>query len=85
MYVNSIGMINNSAFNMMQNSNSLMSLTRSAGANPNQDLNALNQSEKKLTASNLQNSLIYNASSLMEDSQKKLEKENIKRSFSTFA
>lgn len=85
MYVSSINSINNASFNMMQGSASLMDLSRFAGSQPSQNTSALNQSEKRLLADKLQNELVYQASSYMEDSAEKIKKENIKRSFSTFA
>jgi len=85
MYVSSIGAINNSAFGIQQNNSSIMKLAQGAGSGSATDLAAVQRSEKTLQMENLQNKLTYLASSDMEESKKKLEKENIKRSFSTFA
>ena len=85
MYISSIGMINNASFGAMQDNNALMNLTRSAGSQSGGDAKSMQQAEKKLVADQKQNELTYNAANLMEDSQKKVEKENIKRSFSAFA
>jgi len=84
MYVSSIGNINNAAFSTMQNNNAMMNLARGAGDGSFKDLSTTQQTEKTLQMDNLQNRLTYLASSTIEDSQRKKEKEDIKRSFSTF-
>jgi len=83
MYVSQIGNINNAAFGIQQNNSNRMALANSAGAYGN--ISTLHQAEKLLQLENLQNQFTYNYSSAMEEKQKKQEKENIKRSFSTFA
>ena len=70
----------NAAFNWMSSAGSLMSLT-TFGGNPTSLLSA----ENNLAMGMLNDSLIYKASLLQEESMKKLENENIKRTFSTFA
>lgn len=83
MLTSNINMINNSAFASQQNSFSMISAIRSVG--PNSDTNLLQASEKQLNVNKLNNDLTYNASLLMEDSQKKVNKDNIKRTFDMFA
>lgn len=75
--------MNNAAYSLMQNRNALMGLTRNAGSFGN--MNALRNAETRLQLDSLQNQWLYSAAELMEDSQRKLQKENIKRTFSTFA
>lgn len=70
---------NNAAFNWMNASNSLTSLSFSG--NPA----SLLSSEKNLTSNMLNDSLTYKAGMLQDQSMKKLSDENIKRTFSTFA
>lgn len=83
MFVSQVGMMNNAAFGTMQNCNTMMSMARNAGSSKN--LQALSKKETGLQIQNLQNQLVYSASEAMEDSQEKIKKENIKRSFSMFA
>lgn len=71
---------NNAAFNWMNSANSLMGLI-SFGGSPRSLLAA----EQQLTMGMLTDSFKYRAYNAMADSQEKLEKENIKRTFSTFA
>jgi hypothetical protein len=85
MYVSQIGNINNAAFGQMQNRNAMTNMARGAGNGSFKDLNSIHQSEKGLQVDNLQNQFAYSATTAMEESEKKREKENIKRTFSTFA
>lgn len=71
---------NNAAFNWMNAANSLTNLT-----NSNMDSRSKISFEKRLTADMLNDSLMYKASLLQEESMDKVRKENIKRTFSTFA
>ncbi|MFA7658032.1 MAG: hypothetical protein WCY19_01205 [Candidatus Gastranaerophilaceae bacterium] len=71
---------NNAAFNWMNSANSLMGLLSFGG-----NSSSLLASEQRLTSGMLNNSLIYKASLLQEESMKKVSDENIKRSFSIFA
>jgi len=80
---NSINTMNNSAFRMMSNNNAMMNLTSFSGASNN--LSAVHQAEKSLLMDNLQSQLMYKMSEAQLKALKKLEKENIKRTFSTFA
>lgn len=83
MMTNPIGRLsaNNAAYNLMNASNSLIRLCSFTGGNPTSLLSA----EKNLTTNMLNDSLIYKAGLLMDESQDKLAKENIKRTFSIFA
>ena len=86
MSINAIGMSNNAAFSTMKNNNAMMNLMNGVGeGSSTQDLKAAQQSEKSLLLNNVQNNLIYNASLTMEETEKKLQDENIKRTFSAFA
>lgn len=82
MFVSPISRLNasNAAFGWMSAADSLMGLM-SFGGSPASLLSA----EKSLTTSMLNDSFKYQAYTALADSQEKLEKENIKRSFSTFA
>jgi len=75
----------NSAYSGMSASNALMRLTASAGSFTGGSTRALLASEQQLSNDMLTNSFTYRAAMAQEDAMKKLEKENIKRSFSTFA
>lgn len=68
------------ASNWMSASNSLVNLS-SASGNGVSTLSA----EHKLTSNMLNDSLMFKAGMLQDESMKKLSDENIKRSFSTFA
>lgn len=83
MFVSNVGLISNATFGVQQNSNTMLGQIRSAGSSS--DPSALSNSETKLTASNLNNETAVNAWEMMDKSQKKVQDENIKRSFSTFA
>ena len=85
MFVSQIGNINNAAFGAMQNQNGMTSLARGVGNAKPAQMNAIQQKEKGLQTNTLQNLFMYSALSAMEDSQRRQEKENIKRTFSTFA
>lgn len=73
-------MTNNAAYSAMNASDSLMRLSFKGG-NPNMLMSA----EKNLTLRMLNDSLMYKASLLKEETDEKLAKEKIKRSFSIFA
>lgn len=83
MFVSNVGLISNATFGIQQNSNTMLGQIRSAGSSS--DPSALLSSEQKLTASNLNNGIAVNAWEMMDKSQKKVNDENNKRSFSTFA
>ena len=78
-----IGMMNDSAFRVQNSNSALMGLTSFAGRAT--DLNALHQTEKYLLIDRLNSEMMYKMSEAQLASLKKLEKENIKRTFSTFA
>jgi len=80
---NSINTMNNSAFRMMSNNNAMMNLTSFAGNFGN--LSTVHQAEKSLLMDNSQSQLMYKISEAQLKALKKLEKENIKRTFSAFA
>ncbi len=75
----------NSAYSAMSASNAMMRLTASAGSFTGMDSRSLLASEQRLSRDVLTNSFTYKAAMAQEEALKKLEKENIKRSFSTFA
>lgn len=83
MFASNINMINNSAFASQQNSFAMISAIRSVG--PDSNTNLLQESEKQLNVNKLNNDLTYNAVLLMEKSQKKVNQDNIKRTFEMFA
>ncbi len=83
--LSAINSMNNAAYGMMQSSNALMGLISFAGTNPNVDLGKLNSVEKNLMMKMLNDSFIYKISQAQEKQLKKLEQDNIKHSFSTFA
>jgi len=70
----------NAAFNWMNASNSLMGLTAFRG-----NSRSLLSAEQNLTSGMLNDSLMYKAGLLQEESMKKIQNENIKRTFSIFA
>lgn len=71
---------NNAAFNMMNDANSIINLCSFKG-----DPAAAFAMEQRLTQDMLRNQLQYQASLEMEETQDRLNKENIKRTFSIFA
>lgn len=77
-----IGLSTNAAFNAMQTKNAMTNLTKNA-----QDVNpkALLQNEKKLMTNGIKNQLEYKAADIIENTQKKLKDENIKRTFDVIA
>lgn len=82
MFINPVAMIHDSAYSVMQSSAAISnSAVNSGGTSPGN----LAQGEKALQFDSLNNQLNYKAGNAMYDSQKNLEKDNIKRSFSTFA
>jgi len=81
--MNSINTMNNSASRMMNASNALLSLASFSGNFNN--LSTVNQTEKLLLSDKFNSELMYKMSYAQVEALKKLEKENIKRSFSTFA
>ena len=70
----------NAAYNWMGASNSLSNLSFRGGNSA-----TLLSSENNLRTSMLNDSLSYKASLLMDETNKRLTDENIKRTFSTFA
>ena len=85
MFVSQVGNINNAAFGAMQSQNGITSLARGAGNAKPAEMSSIHQKEKGLQTNTLQNLFMYSAISAMEDCHKRQEKENIKRTFSTFA
>lgn len=83
MSISCIGMNSDAAYGMMRNSEAMLSMSR--GASGSEDTRALSQKEKGLQIDNLNNQVTYSATELMEESQKKAQKENFKRAFSYFA
>lgn len=83
MMTNPIGGLSaiNAAYGWMSAANSLRNLSFCGGASNSNTLD----NEKSLRLSMLNDSFNYKAYSLMDEQQKKLRDENIKRSFSTFA
>ena len=76
----------NSAYSGMSASNALMRLTASAGSfTGGMSTRALLASEQQLSNDMLTNSLTYRAAMAQEEALKKIQDQNIKRSFSTFA
>lgn len=73
---------NNAAYNVMRSSNALLGLCSFKG---NPDLASLNNAEKQITFQMLNSQVQYEANQAQLDSLDKLRKENIKRTFSTFA
>lgn len=83
MMTNPIGGLtaNSAAYNMMRSSNALLGLCSFKGGNSA----ALLAKEKSLTLSMLNDSINYRAGLLMQETQDKIIKDKIKRSFSIFA
>lgn len=81
MMIQTINRLNamNAAYNWMSSADALRSLAFTGG-----DSRSLLSREKVLNAQMLNDSLMYKASLLMEESQDKVNKENIKRTFSMF-
>lgn len=73
----------NAAFNWMQAANARLGMLSCCGGNPS--FGAFYGPDKYLTLQMLNDSFQYQANNVIADSQEKLEKENIKRSFSIFA
>lgn len=71
---------NNAAYNWMNSADALRGLAFTGNGN----MRSLLSAENNLTTQMLNDSLIYRASLLMEESQDKINKENIKRTFSMF-
>lgn len=82
MMTNPIGGLtaSNAAYNYMNSANALMNLCSFKGGNSASLLSA----EKSLTLGMLNDSLRYKAGLLMQESQDKLAKENIKHTFTMF-
>jgi len=74
----------NAAFNVMSAQQSMLGLLSFAGSG-NANPAFLAASEAQLQQSILQNSLMYKLGLAQEKVEKKLQEDNIKRSFSTFA
>ena len=83
MNVSYVGMNSNAAYGMMQNADTMLGMCRNSSGS--QDTRAMAQKEKGLQMDSLNNQLVYTATDLMEDSQKKMRNANIKRAFSYFA
>lgn len=83
MMTNPVGRLsaNNAAFNWMNASNSLMKVPPVVIGNSSYNV----AFGKNLETQMLNDSFNYKAYSAMADSQEKLQKANVKRSFSTFA
>lgn len=71
---------NNAAYNWMNSADALRNLAFTGNGN----MRSLLSAENNLTTKMLNDSVIYQASLLMEKSQDKINKENIKRTFSMF-
>lgn len=71
---------NNAAYNWMNSADALRNLAFTGNGN----MRSLLQAENNLNIQMLNDSVIYQASLLMEKSQDKVNKENIKRTFSMF-
>lgn len=84
MMTNPIGGLNasNAAYNWMNAANARMNLAFRGNSMPSDSLYA---ADKNLTLQMLNDSFRYQAYSAMDDMQKRIAKENIKRSFSIFA
>lgn len=82
MMTNPIGRLsaNNAAYNWMNASNSLIGLCSFRGNSA-----SLMSAERNLRLNMLNDSLNYRAGLLMDESMKKVQDENIKRTFSMFA
>lgn len=83
MHVSYVNMIDDSSFAIGQDSDAMLGMIRTAS--PDSDTKLLQDSEKQLNIDKLNNELVYNASLVMEESQKKVSKEHIKRTFSMFS
>lgn len=83
MFVSNVGMINNASFGAQQDSSAMMSLTRNAGSD--KDSQALLGFEKNLSSDKINDEIKAKALEEAENSQKKAQEEDNKRSFSTFA
>lgn len=73
----------NAAFRWMQAADARLSMLSCCDGNPS--FTGLYNADKNLTLQMLNDSFQYQAYTAMADTQEKLEKENIKRSFSIFA
>lgn len=71
---------NNAAYNWMNSADALRGLAFTG----NDNMRSLLSAENNLNIKMLNDSVIYQASLLMEESQDKINKENIKRTFSMF-
>lgn len=80
MYTASIEMMSDSSFNIQRNLDS-MSKSAPSGDNPESTL----EKEQGMVSDNLQNKLVYTASDYMADTEQRVRKENIKRSFDVFS
>lgn len=80
---NSINTMNNSAFKMLNANSAIMNLASFTGKSAN--MYDVFQAEKSLVSQKLNSELMYKMSEAQLKALKKLEKEKIKHSFSTFA
>lgn len=81
---NAINTTNNAAFGMMSNADAIMGLSRNSGMSfKNHD--TLHAIDKKLTLDMIKNKLLYMMGLAQEKTFDKIKKDNIKRTFSTFA
>lgn len=86
MFTNAVGMMSDSAFGVQKNLSSISSLASSASSSASEsEMSTMLKKEQALTSENLKNQFVYNASDMMADSQDKINKENIKRTFSLLA
>jgi hypothetical protein len=76
-------MISNAMFAVQQDAGAKLGLAR--GASPDSNSQALLKFDKSFDADSLNNQTTAKAAEMMEQSQKKAQDEDIKRSFSTFA
>mgnify|MGYP001427499746 CR=1 FL=1 len=82
MSINFTNMMNNASFNIMQNSNSRLGMIGSA--KPGSNMSIFSKKESALQISNLKNQTIFKAAQAMEESQKRIQDEKIKRTYSIF-
>lgn len=83
MFVSNVGVISNANFSVQQNAGAKLGLAR--GADSGSDTKALLGFEKNLDGDSLNDQLTAKAAETMEESQKKAQDGNIKRSFSALA
>jgi len=86
MMTNPIGGLtaSSAAYNYMSSANSLIRLCSFKGGNSASSLASISSAEKNLTLGMLNDSFKYQAGLLMQESQDRITKANIKRTFSMF-